>query len=83
MTAEFEGQFEALVSKYTELLVGQTNEELDRKVEMWALYSHIAKSMPALASHWNKEFPEAKNTLKELMEEIRSLNEQNRKNKKQ
>lgn len=83
MKTEFEEQFQALVSKYTELLVGESNDELNKKVEMWALYTHIAKSMPALASHWNKEFPEARNTLKELMEEIRSLNEQNRNQKKQ
>ncbi len=83
MKTEFEEQFQALVSKYTELLVGESNDELNKKVEMWALYTHIAKSMPALASHWNKEFPEARNILKELMEEIRSLNEQNRNQKKQ
>jgi hypothetical protein len=60
MDETFLGQFESLMDKYTELLLGQTNEELKEKVKVWALYSHVAKSMPALAKHWNALYPEAK-----------------------
>ncbi|MGM9927857.1 MAG: DUF2573 family protein [Bacillus sp. (in: firmicutes)] len=78
MSFKKQDQFQALLDKYTELLVGETNDELREKVCTWALYSHIAKSMPNLANHWNKEFPDAKIELKELMLEIKQLNEQHR-----
>lgn len=74
-------QFEALLSKYTELLVGEVNDELQEKVTLYALYSHIAKTMPNLAAHWNKEFPDAKDELKSLMLEIKQLNEKHRQKK--
>ncbi|MFD2444532.1 DUF2573 family protein [Bacillus sp. CGMCC 1.16607] len=77
----FVQQFEALMSKYSELLVGESSVEVQEKVKMWALYSHIAKSMPALAKHWNELYPDAKAEMKEVMEEIKKLNEQHRANK--
>jgi hypothetical protein len=76
MDETFFGQFEALMDKYTELLLGQTNEELKKKV--WALYSHVAKSMPALSKHWNEFYPEAKEQMKQLIAEIKQLNEEAR-----
>jgi len=71
-------EFDGLISKYTELLLGEDNEELREKVMKWALYSHIAKSMPALVQHWNQQYPEAKAQLKQTMEEIKTLNEKHR-----
>ncbi|MHC0038208.1 DUF2573 family protein [Pseudoneobacillus sp. C159] len=81
MNKVFVQQFEALMSKYSELLVGESNEEVREKVTIWALYSHVAKSMPALAKHWNELYPEAKTEMRKLMEEIKTLNEQHRANK--
>ncbi len=75
----FADQFEALLEKYSELLVGEGNEETKEKVKAWALYTHIAKSMPALAKHWNGLYPEAKEEMKQIMYEIKQLNEQHRK----
>ncbi|MGZ4095608.1 MAG: YusU family protein [Bacteroidia bacterium] len=81
MEKEFVQQFEALLEKYSELLVGDSSEETKEKVKAWALYSHIAKSMPALIKHWNGLYPEAKDELKVIINEIKQLNEQHRKNK--
>lgn len=78
MNKAFVQQFEALMSKYSELLVGDSSEEVKEKVTMWALYSHIAKSMPALAKHWNELYPEAKGEMKKVMEEIKEMNEKHR-----
>jgi hypothetical protein len=81
MNKVFAQQFEALMSKYSELLVGDASDEVREKVTMWALYSHVAKSMPALAKHWNELYPDAKTEIKQIMEEIKTLNQQHRANK--
>jgi len=81
MEEEFSRQFDALIEKYSELLVGKTDTEVMEKVKMWALYTHIAKSMPALAKHWNGLYPEAKENMKILIGEIKELNEQHRSSK--
>jgi hypothetical protein len=78
---KFHGQFDALLNKYIELLVGETNDELKEKVKIWALYTHIAKSMPPLAKHWNELYPDAKEEMKQLIGEIKQLNEAHRANK--
>lgn len=78
MNHPFEEQFEALMDKYTELLLGSSNDELKEKVKLWILYHHISRTMPALAKHWNGLYPEAKEQLKELIQEIKVLNEKNR-----
>ncbi|MEH7178981.1 DUF2573 family protein [Neobacillus vireti] len=78
MEKVFAQQFEALLEKYSELLVGESSEETKEKVKAWALYSHIAKSMPALAKHWNELYPEAKDEMKVIINEIKLLNEQHR-----
>ena len=77
----FVQQFEALLEKYSELLVGETDDDTKEKVKAWALYSHIAKSMPALAKHWNELYPEAKEEMKDIISEIKLLNEKHRSNK--
>ena len=46
MSKTFQEQFDGLIEKYTELMVGQSDEQLQEKVKMWALYNHISKSMP-------------------------------------
>lgn len=78
MEKVFTAQFEALLEKYSELLVGEAKDEIKEKVKAWALYTHIAKSMPALAKHWNELYPEAKEEMKEIINEIKQLNEQHR-----
>jgi hypothetical protein len=69
------------MTKYSELLVGESSDEVNEKVKMWALYSHVAKSMPALAKHWNELYPDAKAEMKQVMEEIKELNEKHRASK--
>ncbi|MBO9130741.1 YusU family protein [Bacillus sp. 165] len=81
MEQTFQQQFDGLLEKYTELLLGTSNEELKEKVQMWALYSHIAKSMPALAKHWNETYPDAKAEMVNLVAEIKQLNDAHRKKK--
>ncbi|MGG3468049.1 DUF2573 family protein [Neobacillus pocheonensis] len=78
MEKVFAQQFEALLEKYSELLVGESSEVTKEKVKSWALYTHIAKSMPALAKHWNELYPEAKEEMKQIINEIKQLNEQHR-----
>ena len=78
MEKAFVKQFEALLEKYSELLVGESTEETIEKVKVWALYSHIAKSMPALAKHWNGLYPDAKEEMIQIINEIKVLNEQHR-----
>lgn len=80
MNNEFEQQFAALLEKYSELLVGSANKEITEKVKLFSIYSHIAKSMPALAKHWNGMYPEAKLTITQIINEIKLLNEEHRKN---
>ncbi|MEH7118577.1 DUF2573 family protein [Neobacillus vireti] len=82
MEKEFTAQFEALIEKYSELLVGENSEDTKEKIKTWALYSHIAKSMPALAKHWNGLYPEAKEEIMKISLEIKQLNEQHRNAKK-
>lgn len=80
MEQKFVEQFEGLLEKYTELMVGENTPDLKQKVQMWALYTHIAKSMPALAKHWNETYPDAKDHMKELIGDIKKLNEEHRAN---
>ncbi|MED3564179.1 YusU family protein [Bacillus xiapuensis] len=79
MEDKFIQQFDALLEKYSELLVGESTPETKEKVKVWALYTHIAKSMPALAKHWNGLYPEAKEQMKEVINEIKQMNEEHRK----
>jgi hypothetical protein len=81
MEKEFMEQFEALLEKYSELLVGTSDDPTKEKVRLYSLYSHIAKTMPALAKHWNGMYPDAKNQIVEIMNEVKALNEQHRKSK--
>lgn len=81
MDQTFQEQFDGLLEKYTELLLGESSEEWKEKVKIWALYSQIAKSMPALVKHWNAEYPEAKNMMLHIVQEIKEKNEEKR-NKK-
>jgi hypothetical protein len=81
MEKAFVKQFEALLDKYSELLVGEATDITKEKVKVWALYTHIAKSMPALAKHWNGLYPDAKEEMMQIINEIKQMNEQTRKNK--
>ncbi len=50
MEQKLQEQLDGLLEKYTELLLGETNDELKEEVKQWILYTHIAKSMPPLAN---------------------------------
>ncbi|MDR9797760.1 YusU family protein [Aeribacillus pallidus] len=82
MDNQFQAQVDALVEKYTELLLGKSSPELKEKVKIWVLYTYMAKSMPPLVKHWNEKFPEAKEQMKAIINEIKELNEQHRNNRK-
>ncbi|MBD1380782.1 YusU family protein [Metabacillus arenae] len=71
-------QMDGLIEKYTELLLGESNPDLKEKVMHWVLYSHIAKSMPPLAKHWNESYPDAKEAMKQLISEIKEMNVKHR-----
>lgn len=71
-------QIDGLLEKYTELLLGKTNEELKEKVKAWIIYTHISKSMPPLIQHYNAQYPDAKENIKQIISEIKALNEANR-----
>ncbi|MCH1625584.1 YusU family protein [Fredinandcohnia quinoae] len=75
-------QFDGLLEKYTELLLGESTDELKEKVKIWSLYTHISKSMPPLAKHWNEMYPEAKDGMKEIIGEIKRLNVEHREKNK-
>jgi hypothetical protein len=82
MEKEFAQQFEALLEKYSELLVGDCSSEVKEKVKVWALYTHIGKTMPALIQHWSALYPDAREEIKQVIQEIKQLNEQHRKSTK-
>jgi hypothetical protein len=71
-------QLNGLLEKYAELLVGEGSPENVEKVKIWIMYSHIAKSMPPLAKHWNAEYPDAKEQIKNVIAEVKEMNEKNR-----
>jgi hypothetical protein len=81
MNQKLNEQFDGLLEKYTELMLGDSSSEAKEKLKMWALYSHIAKSMPPLVKHWNETYPDGKEGMKELISEIKELNEEYRRNK--
>lgn len=78
MTEQFTEQFEALLEKYSELLLGSGEEELKEKVRYYALYTQISKTMPALVKHWNHIYPDGKQEMIQLIAEIKQLNDAHR-----
>ncbi|WP_110113801.1 YusU family protein [Bacillus sp. CGMCC 1.16541] len=78
MDQKLKDQFDGLLEKYTELMVGESSEELKEKVQMWALYTYIAKTMPALAKHWNETYPDGKTEMMNVIREIKELNDKHR-----
>jgi hypothetical protein len=78
---ELQEQLDGLIEKYTELLLGEATPELQEKVKSWVLYTYISKSMPPLVKHWNEQYPEGKENIKNVILEIQKLNEEHRKNK--
>ncbi|MFD4416376.1 YusU family protein [Bacillus safensis] len=81
MGNELDEKLEGLLDKYTELLLGESTDELKQDVKQWVIYSHIAKSMPPLAKHFNETYPEAKGEIKHTIQRIKQLNEAHRANK--
>ncbi|MGD6848695.1 DUF2573 family protein [Rossellomorea aquimaris] len=78
MMKEFPEQFDALVEKYTELLVGDSDSDKKEMVTQYALYSFIAKNMPALVKHWNSLYPDGKDEMKRIVGQIKEMNEAHR-----
>lgn len=78
MNQELKEKLDGLLEKYTELLLGDSDEELKEKVQAWILYSYIAKSMAPLTKHWNDTYPEAKEEMKDIIAEIKKLNDEHR-----
>jgi hypothetical protein len=72
----FDEQFESLVKKYGELLVGDGSPEMIEKIKIWAVYQQIARTMPPLTKHWGDMHPEGRKVIREWFEEIKQLNEQ-------
>lgn len=68
-------QFDGLLAKYTELLLGEATPERIEQVKLWALYSHMHKTMPALTQHWTQSHPEGKAAVRQLFEDIKRMNE--------
>jgi hypothetical protein len=81
MDKKLQSQIEGLTEKYAELLIGSTDPEHVEMVKAYVLYSSIAKSMPPLVKHWNERYPDAKEAMKELVAEIKRLNEKHRETK--
>lgn len=79
MNKDLTDQLEGLLEKYTELLVGDGSEENQQKVRAWIFYNHISKTMPSLAKHWNEMYPDAKEEIKQVILEVKILNEKTRK----
>jgi hypothetical protein len=75
---KLQAQIDGLIEKYTELLLGEASPELKEKVQLWVTYTYISKSMPALVKHWNETYPDAKESIKDVILEIQKLNEQHR-----
>ncbi|EDW22731.1 YusU family protein [Bacillus sp. FSL K6-4563] len=80
MGNELDEKLEGLLEKYTELLLGESTDALKQDVKQWVIYSHIAKSMPPLAKHFNESYPEAKEEIKETIQRIKQMNEAHRAN---
>ncbi|MBU8637779.1 YusU family protein [Bacillus pumilus] len=80
MGNELDEKLEGLLEKYTELLLGESTDALKQEVKQWIIYSHIAKSMPPLAKHFNETYPEAKEEIKETIQRIKLMNEAHRSN---
>lgn len=80
--ANLEQSFTALLVKYAELLTGDTTPEMVEKIKITAIYNHISKTMPPLINHWNQTHPEAKEEIRKMFEEIKSLNEALRESRK-
>ena len=81
MDKKLQSQLDGLIEKYTELLIGNSEPEHVEMVKAYVLYSSIAKSMPPLAKHWNESYPDAKEAMKDLVSEIKKLNEEHRETK--
>jgi hypothetical protein len=78
MDKNLRSQLDDLIEKYSELLIGSSEPEHVEMVKAYVLYSSIAKSMPPLAKHWNESYPDAKEAMKELIGEMKKLNETHR-----
>lgn len=78
LTQELDEQMDALLEKYTELLLGESDESLQKDVKSWIIYTFIAKQMPPLVKHWNQLYPEGKQEMMEMVKKIKALNEKQR-----
>lgn len=72
-------EVEELFNKYTELLIGDVNDDVLKKVKTWSLFTHMNKTMPPLVKHWLQENPDAKEQIRQLIEEVQTLNKKREK----
>ncbi len=79
---QLEEQLDGLLEKYCELLIGKVDNESKEMVKSWMIYSHIAKTMPALCKHWNSSYPDAKEEITRVIMQVKALNEARRKENK-
>ena len=68
----------ALLIRFTELLVGDAEEEKVEMVKVWALYNHMLKVMPNLVQHWTSTHLEEKAEIRKIFQQIQELNQQNK-----
>ncbi len=71
-------EMDDLICKFTELLTGESSDEMVKKVMIWSLYSHMLKVMPPLIQHWTSDHPEEKAKIREIFETIQRLNQENK-----
>ena len=81
MNEKFMAEFDSLLSNYTELLLGEEDDELKEKVQVWMLYTFMSKNMPGLVKHWNAKFPDGKQTIIHIIIEIKKMNEMSKQNR--
>ena len=74
----FYKNFEELFEKYSELLTGDSTQDVVGKVKIWALYSHMKKTMPALVQHWHQQNPESNQLVRQIFEDVQKLNQEHK-----
>ena len=77
MSEKFNEQFDGLLRNILSCYLERAMKRKEQ-VQKWALYSYIAKTMPALVKHWNETYPDAKEEMVQLITDIKRLNEEKR-----
>lgn len=75
----FQVEFNVLIEKYSDLLIGKSSPEMIEKIKIMAIYSYLSKAMPPLLNHWNQMHPDSRDVIKNIFAEIKQLNEEHKK----